>query len=278
MADNASSDDTAGVICRSDPCGGRLRYLRVDRVGLGAARDAAWREASGRIIAFIDDDCYLAPDYVDAVLGVFDRHPGLGCLGGRILLHNPRDAAVTIDERTEPAGTAPRVFADAGILHGANLSLPRSTLIDIGGFNPDLGAGTSFPCEDIDVVAAVLWSGRPALFHPAPVVWHHHGRRIADIDRLFMGYDKGPGAYFVRYLCGRTPGAPTCGAGGQYRDVTTTATASSASRARCGRPSYLRHRKAYGFLAAAVPVAAAAYCSVACLIAFRFVIRRVSRA
>ncbi|MGI4955014.1 MAG: glycosyltransferase family 2 protein [Janthinobacterium lividum] len=257
LADNASSDDTAGVIGRPDPGGGRLRYMRVDRVGLGAARDAAWRQASGRIIAFTDD--YLAPDYVDAVVGVFDRHAGLGCLGGRILLYDPRDAAVTSDERTEQAGTPPRVFADAGILHGANLLLPRSTLVDIGGFDSDLGAGTEFPCEDIDVVTAVLWSGRPALFHPAPVVWHHHGRRVADIGKLFMGYDKGRGAYFAKHLL--RPDTRSAYLRGWWavsrRDQTRYGLVRITREMRAAF-SYLRHKKAYGFLAAAMPVAAAA--------------------
>ena len=104
LVDNASTDNTTQVFKENWDCGGRFRYLRVDQVGLGAARDAAWRQARGRIISFTDDDCYLAPDYVDRVVEAFTAHPEVGCVGGRILLYDPQDARVTIDERLAVIG------------------------------------------------------------------------------------------------------------------------------------------------------------------------------
>ncbi len=62
MIDNASTDNTADVLRQADNLGGRLRVARADRIGLGAARDFAWRLAKGDIIAFTDDDCYPASD------------------------------------------------------------------------------------------------------------------------------------------------------------------------------------------------------------------------
>jgi len=203
LVDNASTDDTAKVIDAADDCGGRLRHLYEARPGLGAARDGAWRQAKGRLICFTDDDCYLAPDYVDAISEAFRRRPHLGCLGGRILLFDPQDARVTIDERDAPSEIAPYRFMPAGALQGANLSFRRETLERIGGFDPSLGAGTPFPCEDVDAVAATLWAGIPVGFDPGPVVFHHHGRRAADLEAVFEGYDRGRGAYYAKYLLRR---------------------------------------------------------------------------
>ena len=106
------------------------------------------------MIALTDDDCYVAEDYVDAVLAAFDGRPDVGVLGGRILLFDPDDARVTIDERDHPVEMAPHSFVVAGAIKGANLSFRREALQKIGGFDPGLGAGTPFPCEDIDAVAA----------------------------------------------------------------------------------------------------------------------------
>jgi GT2 family glycosyltransferase len=177
-----------------------LRYLHASQIGLGAARDLAWREAKGEIVAFTDDDCYLAPDYIDALVETFAAHPEIGCLGGRILLFDPDDIAFTIDLRDRPEDTPPYRFLSAGSFHGANLAIRKSVLQRIGGLDPNLGAGTPFPCEDIDAVAASLWAGYPARFDPAVVVMHHHRRKTADIPRLVRDYDRGRGAYYAKYI------------------------------------------------------------------------------
>jgi GT2 family glycosyltransferase len=131
---------------------------------------------------------------------VFTEYPDVGCVGGRILLYDPEDAPITIDTRDNPVEIPPRRFVRAGVMHGANLSFRRSTLETIGGFDPHFGAGTEFPCEDIDAIAATLWSGSPARFDPRPIVYHHHGRRAKDVPALMAGYAKGRGAYYAKYV------------------------------------------------------------------------------
>ena len=208
LVDNASTDGTADAIRRYSEREPRIRYFREERIGLGAARDRGWREARAAVIALTDDDCYVAEDYVDAVLAAFDGRPDVGVLGGRILLFDPDDARVTIDERDHPAEMAPRSFVVAGAIKGANLSFRREALQKIDGFDPGLGAGTPFPCEDIDAVAAVLWAGYRGCYDPRPLVLHHHRRREADVPRLLAGYDRGRGAYYAKFLlkpeCRRT--------------------------------------------------------------------------
>lgn len=200
LVDNASTDGTAAVIRSASAAEPRIRYFREDRIGLGAARDRGWREAAAELLSFTDDDCYLAEDYVDSVLAAFRDRPDVGVLGGRILLFDPEDARVTIDERDHPVEIAPHSFVVAGALKGANLSFRRKALQAIGGFDPELGAGTPFPCEDIDAVAAVLWAGFRGRYDPRPLVHHHHRRRLPDVPRLRAGYDRGRGAYYAKFL------------------------------------------------------------------------------
>jgi len=200
LVDNASTDGTADVIRGASAAEPRIRYFREDRIGLGAARDRGWREAGAELLSFTDDDCYVAEDYVDAVVAAFRDRPEVGVLGGRILLFDPDDARVTIDERDYPVEIAPRSFVVAGAVKGANLSFRRAALQAIGGFDPELGAGTPFPCEDIDAVAAVLWAGFGGRYDPRPLVHHHHRRRLPDVPRLRAGYDRGRGAYYAKFL------------------------------------------------------------------------------
>jgi glycosyltransferase involved in cell wall biosynthesis len=203
FVDNASTDNTMQVLRDIGDKEGRFRYLRVDRVGLGAARDAGWRQARGRIVSFTDDDCYLAPDYVNKVVEVFSAHPEAGCVGGRILLHDPQDARMTVEERSEPFEIRPFQFLTPGELQGANLSFRVDVLKRVNGFDPDLGAGTKFPCEDIDILASALWAGFPVRFDPRPLVFHHHGRKWSEVDRIVADYDRGRGAYYAKYILRR---------------------------------------------------------------------------
>ena len=200
LVDNASTDDTTAVIAAADPCGERLRYLFEPRIGLGAARDGAWRQSKGRIVCFTDDDCYLAPDFIDAMLLAFSERPLAGCIGGRILLFDPTDSAITIDERTEPVLTLPYSFVFPGMLQGANMAFRREALEASGGFDPNMGNGTPYTGEDIDALAGVLWSGYEAWFDPRPVIYHHHGRKAGDLPNLVAGYDRGRGAFYAKYV------------------------------------------------------------------------------
>jgi len=255
IVDNASTDDTARVLAAADDCGGRLKTAYCDRIGLGAARDFAWRQTSGSIIAFTDDDCYVAPDFVDAMIGAFREHPAVGAIGGRVLLFDPTDYPVTIDLREVAEEQAPYSFVPAGALLGANMAFRRTAMEAIGGIDPDLGAGTPYPCEDIDAVAGVAWAGMRSRYDPAPLVYHHHGRKEADLPSLQLSYDLGRGAYFTKYLL-RKDSRWTYLIGWlefAFHDLHRGSVRRLVNELRSAR-SYLRHRRRFGFLMVLAPV------------------------
>jgi GT2 family glycosyltransferase len=204
LVDNASTDGTWDYLASlADQRGLPASITTVVEPipGLAAARNRGWRAARGGIVAFTDDDCYIAPDFVDSMVQVFVDHPEIGFAGGRILLFDDRDCRITIQESPRPVRFPPRTFLAAGEVQGANMAFTRAALEQVGGFDERLGAGTPFPCEDIDAVAAVLWAGVPGVYHPKPVVYHHHGRRMPDeVESLMRSYDAGRGAYLAKYL------------------------------------------------------------------------------
>lgn len=276
LVDNASTDDTLRVLQALGDYGGRFRVLRVDRVGLGAARDAAWRHARGRIVSFTDDDCYVAQDYINRIVEVFDEYPEVGCVGGRILLHDPRDAHLTIDEREVANQIAPFHFVMAGEFHGANLSFRFDALAKAGGFDPELGAGTRFPFEDIDVVAATLWAGFAARFDPRPVVSHHHGRKLADRDRLMANYDRGRGAYYAKYIIRKDTRKEYVA--GWWRHANAfyyMSTLGRLWRETRSAASYMLHRERYGLLLVALTAWLTIYPMITVMVGLRFAASRL---
>lgn len=261
VVDNASVDDTIQVINSADDCGGRLHCMRVDQIGLGAARDAAWRRARGQIVSFTDDDCYLQADYVDAIVEVFRAYPEIGCVGGRIMLFDPLDARVTIDERDRSHQIPPFQFIDAGEVQGANLSFRRAVLDQIGGFDLQLGAGTRFPCEDIDAAAAVVWLGHPVRYDPQPVVFHHHRRRSPEaVKQLEHSYDFGRGAYYAKYILRRDTRAHyITGWWTKAKSGRSLSSFARLSREILAAFMFFVSCRRYGFLVMAMPVLLAGY-------------------
>jgi len=209
IVDNGSSDDTALVIEEF----GResqvtVSCVREPSVGLGHARNAGVAIATGRLVAFIDDDCYPEPELLEAIASVFDD-PRIGFMGGRVKLHDPMDAPITIRDDDDTEFFAPFSVLPTGRLHGACMAFRRSVLEQIGGFDPLFGAGTRFPCEDVDALARAAAAGWAGGYFPAPTISHHHGRRRGPrVDALDHSYDVGRGAYIAKRLGSRQTRLP----------------------------------------------------------------------
>ncbi|WP_456770647.1 glycosyltransferase family 2 protein [Bradyrhizobium sp. USDA 4448] len=258
LVDNASTDDTAAALggnLASDP---HARYALCKQIGLGAARNFGWQVSRGKIIAFTDDDCYPAPDYVDALIAAFSDHLDAGVIGGRILLHNSKHARVTIDEGETTRKYQKYSYVRPGALQGANIAFRREALAAINGMDPNLGAGTPFPCEDIDAIVAVLWAGFDGYFDPRPTVRHDHGRSEAEIPALLRSYDRGRGGFFAKYIL-RPDTRLTFLLGwlrsAWYRRDWTGLRALRTEMATAAQ--YARAKQRYGALLAAIPVGAA---------------------
>lgn len=202
LVDSASTDETPIVLDEwLSRYPDRLRLLRIDQPGTGRARAAALRATTSQFLAFTDDDCYAEPDLLQCALDAFRRHPHLGMMGGRIMLHDPNDYPITICESLEYCEIGPRRLVRAGFIHGANMTFRRIALEDAGGFDERVGPGTPFCCEDIDIAARVNAAGWPIAYVPEPTVRHHHGRQASsDVSALRKYYDRGRGAFYMKMI------------------------------------------------------------------------------
>ena len=188
VVDSASVDTAVAVVAAE----AGARVLRAARPGLGRARNLGWRAATRPIIAFTDDDCAPAADwparveaaFADATVGLaFGQVVGEG--GGEALSTKVSDVA----RRVDPGGSVD------GLGHGANLSVRRTALEAVGGFDDELGAGGRFPAaEDSDLAWRLLRAGWSAVFVPGSVVTHRKWRGRAPALRVMYRYGVGAGA------------------------------------------------------------------------------------
>jgi glycosyltransferase involved in cell wall biosynthesis len=85
VIDNASTDGTAETARRCWPSNAPapLRVVAEPEAGLHRARVRGIQEVRHEIMSFVDDDNWIAPDWVERVAGIFARHPRVGACGGR---------------------------------------------------------------------------------------------------------------------------------------------------------------------------------------------------
>jgi glycosyltransferase involved in cell wall biosynthesis len=200
VVDNGSTDGTAAVIAAFAAAASfPVRTVFEPIAGLGRARNTGWRAAQGELIGFTDDDCYIAPDYVDRLADLFAT-PEIGFGGGMITLHDPSDYPITIMLQTEHETVPPNSYIRAGFLQGANMAFRRAALEQIGGFDPQFGAGQKYCPEDVDAEVRASLGGWTGVYEPALCVAHHHGRKAAAAARQIKIYALGRGAYFAKLL------------------------------------------------------------------------------
>jgi GT2 family glycosyltransferase len=219
VVDNAPTDDSTRrvvqAVAESDP---RFRYVREPRPGLSCARNRGLAEARGEVLAYTDDDVAVDPDWVQGLLRGFQRRPDTGCVTGLVCTASITGPAEEyFDARTASWSTRvePQVFdlhgagrTDAlypyspGIFGtGASLAFDRALLLELGGFDEALGAGTlTRGGEDLDMFIRVLRADRALVYEPAAVVWHHHRADEAALLAQMYGYGTGLSAFMAKCL------------------------------------------------------------------------------
>ena len=175
------------------------QLLHVTERGNGAGRNAAIVASRGDLLAFTDDDCYVDPMFLEETAKLF-RDDRIGYVSGRILLFDPTDYPITINESCTPLLVAPGKPLGGGIVQGANMAFRKRALDQAGLFDPVFGAGAQFAGEDWELAMRVNAAGWWGGYFPQPLVQHHHGRKQKDYPGLFRFYAIGEGAVYAKGL------------------------------------------------------------------------------
>jgi GT2 family glycosyltransferase len=222
IVDNAPSDDSTRLVVEELRArDGRFRYEREDRPGLSCARNRGLAAARGTYLAYTDDDVSVDPHWVHGIVKGFRRRPDVRCVTGLVgTAAITNDAEAYFDARTSSWSTrcAPQLFDlsqrsagnslypySAGIFGtGASFGFLRSALLELGGFDEALGAGTATRGgEDLDIFVRVLLAGGAIAYEPSALVWHHHRADDASLSKQMYGYGAGLTAYLTKLLLQR---------------------------------------------------------------------------
>ena len=162
--DDASGADNRAVLMRAlERADLPLRVIWRDAPGGPAvARNAGWRTARAPLVAFTDDDCVAAEDWLEEGLRASERRPG-------VILQGPVEP---IPEELDRITYFHHTFEnhDCGPwFETANIFYPLEVLQRLGGFDESFtGPGG----EDTDLAWRALGAGINAQAVPAALVHH----------------------------------------------------------------------------------------------------------
>ena len=183
VVDNNSKDHTRGNIEQfiADNPSLNIRYCLETKQGLSHARNAGISNAQGDIIAFIDDDEHIVPEFVDSYIDLFDSVPQAMSAGGKIIAEYPSGRPKWMSKYAEEPianpmdfGETIKPFPKGRIPGGGNMAMRRTAFEKIGVFDTTLGrTGKKLSGgEESDLFERMKSKGMECYYVPRAVLYH----------------------------------------------------------------------------------------------------------
>lgn len=183
VVDNNSGDNTRerveGFIAEHSTL--NIIYHFESKQGLSHARNAGIERAKGDIIAFIDDDERIVPDFISAYIKLFESYPNAMAAGGKIIAEYPTGRPRWMSHYTERPIANPmdfgdyvRTFPKGRIPGGGNMAMRREVFNKIGAFNTSLGRTGKLLIggEESDLFERIAKAGMECYYAPHAVMYH----------------------------------------------------------------------------------------------------------
>lgn len=190
-----------GAMGRMRGC--NVRYLHSATEGLSRARNIGLRAAACDVVVLLDDDMLVDAGWLSLLLAGLDGRSDVAATG-RVLAAPPEGGGRTVPAAALVLREDPAVFRGPqplDVVPGANVALPRGPVLELGGFDERLGAGTRFAsADDNDMGHRLLLAGCEVRHVPAAVVLHRAWRGSGELVRLRWRYGRGKGAFYAKHL------------------------------------------------------------------------------
>lgn len=191
VVDNSSEDDTPTTAKAFQTILPNLKYLRETHLGLHNGRHAGWRDASGEILVFADDDIEAFPTWLEGIYESFQDIETV-LVGGKNLPKYESQPPFWILEKwyqmCDYGHCVPELsildFGDeikeipASYVWGCNFAIRKDVLQAAGGFHPDgmpfdliqyRGDGESYVSKFIsENLLKTVYNPKASVYHQVP--------------------------------------------------------------------------------------------------------------
>jgi glycosyltransferase involved in cell wall biosynthesis len=221
VVDNDPPDDaTERLVSSLDG----VRYVREPLPGLDFARNRALAEASGELVAFLDDDVVVDRGWLAGLEEAIAENPDAAAVTGLVLPAELVTRAQVLFERRGGFGRGfqklryagqtlpgnPLYPTGAGIFGaGCNMVLRREVVQSLGGFDEALDTGPPLPGGgDLDIFYRVVRADHPLVYEPRMLVFHRHRREYEALRRQYWSWGEGFMAFVAKTYRSDPPQRP----------------------------------------------------------------------
>ena len=190
VVNNASTDSTRAVALSFPD----VKVVDQPKKGLAFARQAGFENSTGDLIANIDSDSVLTPEWLDTAVEHFSNNPKLVALSGPFVYHDFTHFSNMLVRIKYNVDSIFRFFTQLFLKHGAilqggNFIVRRETLIKTGGFDPAF----VFWGEDTNLAKQLSPHGKVHFTFKLPI--YSSGRRLKGEGYVTAGLK-----YIVNYF------------------------------------------------------------------------------
>lgn len=209
IVDNNSTDNTEEITKEFVENYSNIKYLEEKTIGYSAPRNCGWKNASGNIVAYIDDDEIAAPDWLENIEKAFQIEEKPDIVGGMCL---PKYDAIPPDWFTESMGGINK-NRQKGILNQrtdsylgcGNVAFKKEVLKKLNGFSNDFNMKNGFLMmgEDTDICQRAIKTGFQLYYDPKIKIYHRMNQKNYDIEVRKQKAEKT--GKTARFIFGRKP-------------------------------------------------------------------------
>lgn len=201
-----------------------IRLVHEPVQGLDFARNRALRDATGDVVAFLDDDAIAGPGWTAALRRAFEDPRVAACTGrveplaldteGRRLFEDNGgfdrgERTVTLpDDAKRPlyGRPAPLIAWAVSVGSGCSLAVRRQAALEIGGFDEALDLGAALPGGgDHDMLWRLLGAGHRVVYAPEAMARHEHRRDTSAAIEQIIGHQRALVAWLSKHAARGTP-------------------------------------------------------------------------
>lgn len=173
-------DGSGGIIKKYASQDYLIKYFEIENISLGNSLNYGLPHCSGDIVATLDDDAFVEPDWAEMVKRAHHEHPEARGVGGMIINYYPKN----LYARFESYVGMPYVDNEGKYVRtvaGVNISYKRKVMGKVGIFDESLPAGM-----DSDYNWRIIQAGYK--------IWYDPRIKVKHLNRTTMtGVMKQPG-------------------------------------------------------------------------------------
>lgn len=209
IVDNNSTDNTEETAKELVKNHNNIKYFKESIIGYSAPRNCGWKNASGDIIAYIDDDEIAAPDWLESIEKTFRIEEKPDIVGGIYLIKYD----VTPPEWFSDSMGGTNNNRQKGLLNqradcylaGGNIAFKKEVLEKLNGFSNDFDMKDGFLMmgEDTDICQRAKNAGFKLFYDPEIKIYHRMNENNYNIEKRKLKAKRT--GMTARFVLGRLP-------------------------------------------------------------------------